>query len=115
MEYLFIIVPIFIGITFLFTIIMIVSPKARGKMMSRQIKAAKYMLDESEEDLRNMATKSANISKEGISITTKAIKDGFTDNGFDSTSSSNYGYYCKSCGEPIDIDSIYCKKCGKKQ
>ena len=115
MTYLFIIVPIFIGITFIFMLVIMLSPKARGKMMGRQIKAAKYMLDENEETLRDMATRTANISKEGVKITTKALKDGFTDDGFSSTSSSNYGYYCKNCGEPIDVDSNYCKKCGKKQ
>ena len=114
MTILFIIVPIFIAIVFIFTIIMFISPKARGKWMSRQIKATKYMLDESEDDLRDMATRSANISKAGVGITAKAIKDGFTSDGF-SNDFSTGGRYCKSCGEPIDFDSNYCKKCGKKQ
>ena len=104
-KYMLIIVPIFIGITFLFTIAMIISPKLRGKMMARQIKAAKYMLDEAEDDLRNMSTRGANISKEGLEISSRAIKDGFT----------KEKKYCKNCLEPIDEDSVFCKRCGKKQ
>ena len=39
-----IIVPIFIGAIFVITIVSIISPKFRGKLMSRQIKATKYMI-----------------------------------------------------------------------
>lgn len=105
MRILFIIVPIFIAAGFIFTFAMIFSPKLRGKMMSKQIKAAKYMLDETEEDLKDMSTRGANISKEGIEITTRAIKDGLT----------KERKYCKYCGEAIDEDSKYCKKCGERQ
>ncbi len=105
MHIIFIIVPIIAACIFVFTILMILSPKLRGKWMSRQIKATKYMMDEVEDDLRELSTRSANISKEGIKITAGAVKDGFTQgNG-----------YCKYCGIPIDEDSIYCKRCGKKQ
>lgn len=101
----FIIIPIVaIGI-FIFTFLMMISPKLRGKLMSRQIKAAKYMMDESEEDLKELATKSANIAKDGVKITSGAVKDGF----------SSWDNYCKHCGALIDTDSIYCKKCGRKQ
>ena len=105
MQILFIIVPILIGAGFIFTFVMIFSPKFRGKMMSNQIKATKYMLDETEEDLRDMSTRGANISKEGIEITTRAIKDGLTKDR----------KHCKYCGEAIDEDSKYCKKCGERQ
>ena len=105
MEILFTIVPILVAVVFILTFAMILSPKLRGKMMSNQIKATKYMLDENEENLKDMATKSANISKEGIEITTRAIKDGLT----------KESKYCKYCGEAIDEDSKYCKKCGKEQ
>lgn len=50
MEILFYIVPILIGITFIMTIALMVSPKLRGKLMSRQIKATKHMMDYSKED-----------------------------------------------------------------
>ena len=131
MEILFIVVPIFIGCVFIFTIAMMVSPKLRGKMMSRQLKATKYMLDESIDDLTDIATtssnafikasknildnnedilkdmsrKRANINKEGIEITTRAIKKGLTETK----------KYCKYCGKDIDIDSKFCSFCGKEQ
>jgi hypothetical protein len=127
----FIIVPIIIVIVFVIVIIMFISPKVRGKMMARQIKAARYMLDESKDDLENMGTivgntsikikkniiedneetlkdiniKEANINKEKVRITAKAIKEGLTEDN---------SIYCKYCGQEIDSDSIYCKNCGKK-
>jgi hypothetical protein len=90
---------------FILTFLIMISPKFRGKMMSRQIKAAKYMMDESEDTLRELATKSANIAKEGVKITSGAVNDGF----------SSWDMCCKYCGAAIDGDSIYCKKCGRKQ
>jgi len=128
---LFIIVPIFIGIVFIFTIIMFISPKLRGKFMSHQFKALKHMtdyskddihdiasnlgdvsvkikktvLDNNEETLKDIYTREANIEKDAIKIKTRAIKEGFGDNKI----------YCKYCGSAIDEDSIYCKECGKKQ
>lgn len=130
-DILFIIVPIFIGCVFIFTFAMILSPKLRGKMMSRQIKSMKYMIDESkdtiediatsmgdisvnsskkiidnhEDDLKNIVNKSANIMEAGIETTVRAIKKGLTTNPI----------YCKYCGEKIDSDSKYCKHCGKEQ
>jgi len=127
----FIIVPIFIGCMFVVAIASIISPKFRGKLMSRQIKAAKYMIDESKDDLTNLGTtmgnigintkknildqnedmlrdltiREANIDKEGIEIKTRAIKDGF----------SKDTMFCKYCGTTIDEDSKFCKKCGKEQ
>lgn len=126
-----IIVPILVVCTMVFTIAMIASPKLRGKMMARQIKSAKYMLDESKSDLESMGTtagnlgvnikknimdanedtlkdlsiREANISKEKIRITAKAIKDGLVDDKI----------YCKHCGAGIDKDSKFCSQCGKEQ
>ena len=75
---------IFAGIVFLITfagvgfgIAMAVSPKLRGKMLSRQIKANKYAIDESKEDIEFIATNMAEATKDGVKITTSAIKDGF--------------------------------------
>lgn len=127
----FAIVPVLVVCVFVFTFIMILSPKFRGKMMSRQIKATKYMIEESKEDLtdlvattgdvtmnaskkildenedniRDMITKGANISKVGIETTVRAIKKGLTEDVI----------YCKYCGASIDLDSKFCKHCGKKQ
>ncbi len=128
---LFVIVPIFILVIFIFTIMMMISPKLRGKLMSRQVKATRYMMEEAKDDLKEMGTmagdiqaqtkknildqneevlkeiekRSANIKKEGIEIKMKAIKDGLSKNTV----------YCKYCGVLIDEDSKFCKKCGKEQ
>lgn len=106
MEIMFIIVPIFIALGFIFVIAQIISPKFRGKMMSRQIKAAKYMMDDSKEDIENISTNMANATKEGIETTTRAIKKGLTE---------DESIYCKYCGNKIDKDSKFCKNCGKEQ
>lgn len=131
MEILFYIVPILIGLSFIFTIALMVSPKLRGKWMSRQIKATKHMIKYSKEDLKDIISTSkdveinaekevldnredimkenvirkANINKEGIEIATSAIKNGL----------SNNKIYCKYCVKLIDGDSKYCKVCGKEQ
>lgn len=131
MEILFYIVPILIGITFVMTIALMVSPKLRGKLMSRQIKATKHMMDYSKEDLKDIlstsadiginvekeildnneetmmenATRKANINKKGIEITANAIKEGLNGSKI----------YCKHCGKLIDEDSKFCKSCGKEQ
>lgn len=105
-DVLFIIVPIFIMIVFVFIIIQIISPQFRGKLMSREIKAIKYMVDESKEDLTDISTNMANATKEGIKTTTSAIKEGLM---------STENIYCKYCGTKIDKDSKFCKQCGKEQ
>lgn len=131
LEILFYIVPILIGLSFIFTIALMISPKLRGKWMSRQIKATKHMIKYSKEDLKDIISTSkdveinaekevldnsedimkenilrkANINKEGIEIATSAIKNGL----------SNNKKYCKYCGKLIDGDSKYCKVCGKEQ
>ena len=131
MEILFYIVPILIGITFVLMIALMISPKLRGKLMSRQIKATKHMMDYSKEDLKDIlstsadiginaekeildnneetmednVTRKANINKKGIEITTTAIKEGLTRSKI----------YCKHCGKLIDDDSKFCKSCGKEQ
>ena len=131
MEILFYIVPILIGITFVLMIALMISPKLRGKLMSRQIKATKHMMDYSKDDLKDIlstsadiginaekeildnneetmednGTRKANINKKGIEITTNAIKEGLTRSKI----------YCKHCGKLIDDDSKFCKSCGKEQ
>lgn len=127
-DALFIIVPIFIGIVFVFTIAMIISPKLRGKMMSRQFKSMSYMIEESKDDLAKLSStavgirkqildenedvltdiahKEAKIKSVGIKSATKAIKEGLIEND---------SIYCKHCGSEIDNDSKFCKKCGKEQ
>lgn len=101
----FIIVPILVGIVFVFCIAMFISPKFRGKIGSRQIKAQKYMVDESKEDLKDISDNMAYATKDGITTTVKAIKEGLKDEAI----------YCKYCGSTIDADSKFCKNCGSEQ
>lgn len=131
LEILFFIIPILVVLTFIFTIALMVSPKLRGKWMSKQIEATKHMMEYSKDDLKDIlstsksvevnaekeildnneeimkdnVTRKAKINKEGIEITAKAIKEGLTNNKV----------YCKYCGKLIDSDSKYCKVCGREQ
>ena len=117
---------------FIFVIIQIVSPKARGKMMSKHFKSLKHMteyakddmedvienfgnisanaqnniINQNEDILRNIATKQANINKDAIRTTASAIREGF---------GSTNTMFCKHCGSSIDADSKFCKSCGKEQ
>lgn len=100
-EVIFIVVPILVLCIFIFTIASLISPKLRGKMMSHQIKATKYMMNEVKDDLTEMGTmvgsinaktrkgileqneeilkdvekRQADIEKEGIKMKVKAIKE----------------------------------------
>ena len=127
MDIMFIIVPIFIAIVFILVIVTMISPKFRGKMMSKQIKATKYMMeevkddladmssiaiktgkkivDENEDTLRDLANKNANIKKDVLETTVRAIKKGFTE---------EEKVFCKYCGSKINNDSKFCKNCGKE-
>lgn len=126
----FTIVSIFIGIVFILVIAMIISPKLRAKLMHRQVKSLKYMTEYSKKDMedikynledaminadnrmyeenydkiKNVNTKKAETISDSIKIKTNAIKEGL----------SSSKEYCKYCGEIIDNDSVFCKKCGKQ-
>ena len=101
----FIIVLILVVLVFAFTIATIFSPKLRGKMMSKQVKAGKYMMDESKDDIKTISDSMAYATKDGIKTVAGAIKEGLTQNDA----------FCKYCGSKIDSDSKFCKKCGKEQ
>lgn|SRR5574344_1062123 len=131
MGILFDLVPILVVVIFAFSFLMIISPKIRGKFMSRQLKANRYMmenskkdleqmgamagnlavnmkknmLDQNEDILKDMATREANIEKDAIEIKAKAVKEGLKKDSI----------YCKHCGQLIDSDSKFCKSCGKEQ
>lgn len=72
---------------------------------SVEVNAEKEILDNNEEIMKDNVTRKANINKEGIEITAKAIKEGLTNNKV----------YCKYCDKLIDSDSKYCKVCGREQ
>ncbi len=90
---------------FAFTFIIMFSPKVRGKILSRQVKSIKYMLNESKDDIQNISTNMADATKDGIETTARALKKGLTEESI----------YCKHCGNKIDKDSRFCKICGKEQ
>ena len=100
---------------FVFAVIAIIymsSSKGRKRMMGHAIKMSKDMIEENEEDLKDLYTRSADIRKKAIEIEARAFKDGFTKDEF---KESDDDIYCRYCGEPIDGDSKFCKKCGKEQ
>lgn len=88
-----------------FTLLMMFNPKVRGKMMSKGVKATRYMIDESKNDINSISTDLAEATSDGIEITTRAIKKGFTE---------DKSIFCKHCGTKIDKDSKFCNKCGKE-
>lgn len=92
-------------VVFVFTFLMIFSPKLRGKMMSKQIKATRYMMNESKDDIKSVTTDFAEATKGGVETTARAIKKGLIDSD---------KIYCKHCGAEIDKDSKFCKRCGKE-
>lgn len=126
-----IMIPIIAFALFIVIAAIVFSPKLRSKMMSREIKATKNMLDNLKDDLTDMGVsmssvavdmqkkildekedvikentrRQASIEGEGIEIKTRAFRDGLTKDT----------KYCKHCGELIDEDSKFCKKCGKEQ
>ena len=116
-------------VSLIFSLLMIFSPKLRGKFMGRQMKATKYMLDSSKDtisdiattgvkikkdvidknegDLKDIAQKSADIEKGAIKTKARAIREGLLKD--DET------VFCKHCGKEIAADSKFCKHCGKEQ
>jgi len=75
----FIVVSIIIGLGFVFVILSMVSPKFRGKMMSRQVKATKHMIDYSKEDLEDISSTAINIRKNILNENEDALRDQMTE------------------------------------
>ena len=70
-KILFIVVPIFIILVFIFMVLSIFSPKFDGKMLSKQIKATKYMLNDSKEDIKSIYDDMANATKDNTTTLLK--------------------------------------------
>ena len=104
-QFIFAIIFIVAAGSIAFVFAMMFNPKLNAKFLSKQVKAQKYMMDESKEDLKSITDNMAYATKDGIKTTVRAIKEGFT----------NETIYCKHCGSEIDSDSKFCKKCGKEQ
>lgn len=74
------------------------------EMQKTSIKTARYLQEETKEDLTQMADNSADIIDGAVKKTVKAVKEGLRDSK-----------YCKHCGAQIDADSKFCSECGKEQ
>lgn len=98
-----IIVPIIMIASIIFSILLMTNSKIRGKIMAKNIKAAKYMMDETKEDLKAINDIGAYAQSDAIKSKVRAIKQGLQDEIF-----------CKYCGKNIEEDSTYCKHCGEK-
>lgn len=100
---------IIIGILGIIGVLIVIAiksnPKNKNSFFNDSIGMLKRMMDENEDVLREMSTKSADISSKGIEIKARAIKKGL----------SGEVIFCKYCGAEIDSDSKFCKQCGKEQ
>jgi DNA-directed RNA polymerase subunit RPC12/RpoP len=134
-KVMFTVVPFLVITIFIFTILMMFSPRLRAKLIGLQIKTMKHVtndnkddmvdigtnlgdvvartgkniLDRNEDSLRDISTRGAKISEVGIETMAKAFKKGFS-----SDEKSESEIKCPKCGSLIDKDSVFCKECGKK-
>lgn len=109
MQILILIVIVIVVLLLVYAIGSIADPKAKEKYYHKQIKVAKTVIDENEDALKNISTKGADIASQGVEITARAIKKGFSEE-------KNTDFkFCKRCGKTIDSDSIFCNYCGKEQ
>ena len=79
-----------------------------GSMMKNMLEVEKQILEENEEDLRNINKKSAEIESDGLEIKARAIKKGLVGD-------EGQTIFCRHCGQQIEADSKFCKYCGKEQ
>ena len=69
------------------------------------VKSAKYIQNENQNDLKEIVNTTADIAKDAVTTTTKAVAHGIT---------NEETMFCKHCGAKIDVDSKFCKSCGKE-
>ncbi len=77
----------------------------RPEMSKLAAKSARYIQEETREDLTAMASTSAEIVEDAVTRTASAVREGLAGDTV----------YCKHCGAKIDADSKFCKACGKEQ
>ena len=75
------------------------------EIMRFTVKAHKQIQEENKEDLKDIASNSAEISAEAVKTVATAASEGFSEDTV----------FCKHCGERIDADSRFCRVCGEKQ
>ena len=77
----------------------------RPEISKMAAKSARYIQEETREELTAMASTSAEIVEDAVTRTASAVREGL----------SGDTVYCKHCGAVIDADSKFCKSCGKEQ
>ena len=68
----------------------------RPELTKLSVKSAKYIQQQNKEDLADIATTTAEIAKEAVTVTVEAVKEGLDDS-----------MYCKHCGKTIDRNSRF--------
>ena len=99
---------ILFGLAFIIIIgsfITMLNPNIQGKILSKQVKSLRNMMDESKDTLKSLADDMTDINADSIEATAKAVKKGLT---------SDDDITCAHCGKKIDKDSKYCKYCGDR-
>lgn len=99
---------ILFGLAFIIIIgsfITMLNPNIQGKILSKQVKSLRNMMDESKDTLKVLADDMTDINADNIEATAKAVKKGLT---------SDDDITCAHCGKKIDKDSKYCKYCGDR-
>ena len=78
-------------------------------MSKEEAELKRAIYEDSEDVLKDIAIREADIASSGDRIRAQVFKDVFDDQ------EDKKVVYCKYCGQAIDIDSVYCKHCGQKQ
>ena len=125
----FVIVFIISILFFVFVFLMIFSPAMRSKMMGRQLKVTKRVLDDNKDTIKDIAnlqadiaiestdsildkhedtiekniTKMANMSSKSVETTARAIKKGISKTK-----------ECPKCNELNEENAKFCQECGTK-
>ena len=81
------------------------NPRIQGKLLSKQVKSLRYMMDDSKDTLKNLTDDMTDITKDSVETTARAVKKGFT---------TEESITCPYCQAKIDNDSKYCKHCGNR-
>lgn len=104
-EILFWIIFILAFLIIIGSFVVMLNPNLQGKMLSRQVKSLKYMMDDSKDTLKNLTDDMADITKDSVEAKARAVKKGFT---------NEETITCPYCKEKVDKDSKYCKHCGNR-
>ena len=73
------------------------------EIVKARLQATRYIQEEAKNDLTAIASNSAEITKDAVTTTAEAIREGM-----------EIKKYCKHCGAKIDSDAKFCTACGKE-